>query len=332
MSQEEDDAESALVAELRALAGDGAGDDGQFEVRWGGHTITVIHNSGSSSNVRLRAAYDDVARADHPALVSLSENDGSYRQAPSPGSLRAPRPLAIALHHETPADARAVAEGVRREHQTGDHAFDTAVFIATPTTNDAVLRAVLGPEVRAAVLSLFALGFLRVTIDDAIIGDRGFVEAYLWSFTLRDPPAERGRRCLDAFARVLDHLPTITPSGEAHASPNPGGWIRFLGWVGVVGVLAGVPALWLGVAMSAQCTEDSPLRPECEAGGSVALIAALVVGAIASWIARPALIRRFGERSGSFLPVAAGRLKVFAGCAVLAFFLLFFAFLLVRRV
>lgn len=330
MSQVEDDAESSLVAELRKLAvagsrTDGSDDDGEFAVRWAGHTITVVHNGGSSSNLRLRAVYDHVARADHPALVRPSANDGSYRHAPSRRSLRAPRPLAIALHHETPKDARAVAEGARREHQTGDLAFDTAVFVDTPTTDDAVLHAVLGPEVRAAVLSLFALGFLRVTIDDAIIPGRpGVVEAHLWSFALRDPPPERGARCLDAFARVLDHLPPIEPSGEEHVSPAPGGWIRVLGWVGGVGVLAAVPASWL-VASSARCAEGSSLRPHCESSSAIALLVALVVGVVASFLARPALIRRFGERSGSFLPIAAARAKVFAGCAVLAFFVVFFA-------
>lgn len=294
MSQEEDDAESGLVAELRALAGAGAGarreeagDDGTFDVRRGRHTITVIHNSGSSSNLRLRVAYDDVARADHPALPNRG-SDGSYRQAPSRGSLSAPRPLAIALDHETLADALAVAEGIRREHQTGDHAFDRAVFVGTPTTDDAVLRAVLNPEVRAAVLSLFALGFLRVTIDDAILpGSPGFVEAYLWSFASSDPPAERGARSLDAFVRLLDHLPAITPSTEAHAPPDAGSvLIRVLGWVGAVGVLAGALVWWL-VMSSEQCMEGIALREHCGWSSAISFLVAFAAGVIASLIARP---------------------------------------------
>lgn len=335
MSQEEDDAESALVGELRALAGaggrrDDSDDGGRFELRWEGRTILVTHNAGSSSSLTLRVAYDDVAGAGHPALVGPSVGGGAYREAPSRAPLRAPRPLAIALHHETPADTRAVAEGVRREHQTGDHAFDAAVFVDTPTTDDAVLAAVLGPEVRSGVLSLFALGFHRVVIDDAILDGPGFVEAYLWSFASKDPPAERAARSLDAFTRVLDHLPAVTPSGEAHAPPHPGGWTRVLGWVGAVGLVAGAPAWWL-VATAARCTEGWSLLPECASHSAVALLVALVGGAIASRIARPGLIRRFGERSGSFVPIMVARAKVFAGAAVLVFFLLQAALLLAQR-
>ncbi len=95
-----------------------------------------------------------------------------------------------------------------------------------------MLRAVLDPEVRAAVLTLFELGFHRVKIDDAIIEGPGHVEAYRWSFASPDPPAARGARCLAAFARVLDNLPAIAASGEAHASPQPDAWVRVLGWLG----------------------------------------------------------------------------------------------------
>ena len=213
--------------------------------------------------MRLRAIYDDVARADHPALASPSDGDGSYRRAPPRGSLRAPRPLAIALDHETPADARAV----------------------------------LGPEVRAAVLSLFALGFLRVTIDDAIIPERpGVVEAHLWTFALS---------AVRAASTRLRASSIISPR-SCHRAES-----------------------------TAQCTDGFSLRPECTADctsrSSIAFLVATVVGAIASFIARPALLRRFGERSGSFAPIFVARVKVFAGCAVLAYFLLFSALLFIAR-
>jgi hypothetical protein len=87
--------------------------------------------------------------------------------------------------------------------------------------------------------------------------------------------------------------------------------------------------------MAAQCTDGFSLRPECASDcasrSSIAFLVAIVVGAIASFIARPALIRRFGERSGSFAPIFVARVKVFAGCAVLAYFLLFSALLFVAR-
>jgi len=343
MGLEEDDAESGLVAELRALAGaeGGGGDDGTFQVRRGRHTITVVHDAGSSSNLRLRVVYDDAACADLPALeVAAGGDGGSYRQPPSRASLLARRPLAITLDHETRSDARAVADGSRHELQTGDRAFDAGVFISAPTTNDAVLRAVLNQEVRAAVLSLFALGFLRVQIDDALLpGQPGIVEAYLWSFASREPPAQRGARCLDAFVRLLDHLPAITPMPSpaevdervAARSRSPG-WVRALGWLGAVALLAGGPAWWR-VMSSAECADagnGGSLPPHCESSTPIALLVAFGVGVIASFLARPALIRRFGERSGSFAPIAVGRLKVLAGSAVLMFFLVFFVLLALR--
>lgn len=327
MSLEEDDAENALVAELRALAGAGASasDDGSFEVRRGKHVITVVHHRGSSSSLMLRAVYDAVARADHPALVS---SEGAYREAPSRDSLRAPRPLKILLHPETAADARA-------EHQTGDAVFDHAVFIETPTTNDAVLRAVLGPEVRAAVLALFELGFLRVSLDDAVLDELpGQVEAYLWTFASSEPPIARASASLDAFARILDHLPAIVSSREKHAPAlSAPGWIRALGWVGVLGVLVGYPATSF-LAKAAQCidvSDGASMREECASRFAIALLVAPIVGIIASFVVRPSLLRRFGERSGSFIPIALARLKVLLGSAVLTFLALVFALLVALR-
>ena len=152
MSREEDDAENALVAELRALAGEPAGD--RFVVSRRGRSITVTHDGGSSSSLTLRASYDAVARA------AADTNEGTYRGSPRVDrALVAPRPLAIVLRKDAP-------RGIRTAYETGDRRFDDAVFVDTPTTNPTVLAAVLGPEVRAAVLTLFELGFLRVTIDD----------------------------------------------------------------------------------------------------------------------------------------------------------------------
>jgi hypothetical protein len=203
--------------------------------------------------------------------------------------------------------------GIRTAYETGDRRFDDAVFVDTPTTRRDVLAAVLGPEVRAAVLTLFELGFLRVTIDDRCVLDGSdVVEAYHWSFTFRDPPRERAARCLDAFTSILDHLPKIASSGDEPELPKPSVWIRASGWVGLLGLLALEPTWWL-VAKETRTVDDAPQ--------SIALVAAVVIGLIASRVARSALRRQLGmPHDGSFVRVFFGRLKIFFGAAAVVFF------------
>ena len=314
MSQEEDDAESALVAELRALAGSPEGD--RFVISRRGHAITVTHNSGSSSNVRLRASYDAAARADHPALAS--PNAGSYRAAPLRQTLVAPRPLAIVLRNEAPA-------GTRTAYATGDQRFDASVVVDTATTRADVFSSVLGPEVRAAVLALFDLGFSRVTIDERCVLDGSdVVEALLWTFASGAPPAERAARCLDAFATILDHLPRIVPSGEEPADPKAPLWVSALGWLGLAGLLGAAPAWWL-VAKETKCTEEA-----C-AGPAIAPMAAILLGLVAQLIARSTLREQLGRpQAGSFARVGLARLEVFAGAASLVFFVAMLAILVMH--
>ena len=310
MSREEDDAENALVAELRALAGEPAGE--RFAVSRRGRSITVTHDGGSSSSLTLRASYDAVARA------AADTNEGTYRGCPRVDrALVAPRPLAIVLRKDAP-------RGIRTAYETGDRRFDDAVFVDTPTTNPTVLAAVLGPEVRAAVLTLFELGFLRVTIDDRCALDGpDVVEAYLWSFASSGPPRERAARCLDAFASILDHLPRIASSGDEPPLPEPPVWVGVSGWLGLVGALAVAPAWWF-VA--------NETRSEDDAAQSIALLAAIASGMIASRLARPALRRRLGmPQSGALLRVAVARIKVFLGAAALVFFAAMLGVLLAHR-
>lgn len=316
MSREEDDAEASLVAELRALAGSPAGE--RFVVSWRGRSITVTHNAGSSSSVTLRARYDAVARSDHPALAAADTSEGTYRAPPrSDRALVAPRPLGIVLRNDAP-------RGLRTAYETGDRRFDDAVFVDTATTDREVLAAVLGPEVRAAVLALFELGFLRVTLDDwCPLDGPDVVEAYLWTFASREPPRERAARCLDVFVIILDHLPKLASSGDEPAPPKPPVWIGLSGWVGLMGVLAVAPTWWFVVKETGR--EDG-------APQSIALLVAIASGLIASRVARPALIRELGvPQSGAFLRVASARIRVFLGAAALVFFAAMVGVLLAQR-
>lgn len=280
------------------------------------HSITVIHNAGSSSNLRLRASYDAAARADHPALASAS-GDAGYRQpSRQSGVLVAPRPLGIVLRSDRPKE-------ISTAHETGDRAFDQAVFVDTATSDRAVLEAILGPELRAGVLALFELGFLRVTIDEEPpLGGPGAVEASLWSFASAEPPPQQAARCLDAFASILDNLPKISSSGEAPKGPAAPAWLTASTAVGLVGLLAIWPACWL--AGKAKSADDG-------APQAIALVAATLGGLIVSWASRGALTRHLGSpRAGATARILVGRVKIFLGAATLVFVAVLAGMLLAR--
>jgi hypothetical protein len=181
----------------------------------------------------LRARYDDVARADHEAVTGRAT--ATYRGT-ARGALVAIRPLAVTLRKELRADVKAKAEAFNVEYQTGDEAFDREVYVDTPTTDERILAAVLGPAVRGGVLELLALGFTSVMIDE-----RGAVEAHLSEFVRRESASDRADRAVAAFARVLSDLPRITASGAQHAEVPF--WASAF-HVGVLGVLCLASAAW----------------------------------------------------------------------------------------
>ncbi len=173
-----------------------------FVVRHGGYAIRVEYSAGSSKDLSLHADYDTVARADHA--------DARGYRAGAVRPLAAPRPLAIELRREDGGHVAARARGLNVEWQSGDVAFDRAVYVDTPTTDPEVLAAVIGPEVRRAVCELLALGFLTVSIDDD-----GAVCACITEFTTMDRPrANRGADALSAFAHIHANLPAIATSGR----------------------------------------------------------------------------------------------------------------------
>lgn len=253
----EDSYESALVTELQALAGAASGTH-EFAVVVGGQAMTVRYRqwSSSPSELSLAAPYDQAVRAG--------------RAAP----LVAVRPLAIELRPERGEDRAAKREGINREWQTGDPAFDAAVYVSTPTENAAVLAAVLGPEVRRAVLELFALGFRRVCVDDD-----GVVRAEVTEFVIHAPQQGRGRLAVDAFSRVLSSLPAVVASGGSHPAPPFAGTTRTLGRLavlfGVLFTLLFAGALY--VVVGAQ-----PVDPETDLAGFMLRLLTVVLG---PWLA-----------------------------------------------
>jgi hypothetical protein len=219
------DYESALVTELQALAGVPAGTDA-FALRFGGQTTAVVYSqfSSSPSTLTLEARYDDV-----PGL-------------PAGRPIVATRPLDIVLRPEGGPDRAAKAQGINVEWQTGDRAFDDTVYVSTPTESGEVLRAVLGPEVRSAVMTLFGLGFRMVRIDDD-----GVVRAEVTEFVVAVPQAGRGRSAMEAFVRILTNLPAVVASGAKHAAIPLAETTRALAWTaagfGLVFVVAAFGAL-----------------------------------------------------------------------------------------
>src|SRR5688572_3017944 len=136
-----DDPESALRTQLREL-GRAPGSDA-FTIPWNGVAIAVSIITGSSSSISFSVKYDDAARG---------QGRRNYR---GPATLRAVRPRRIELLVEEATHREHKNEGVSVEFQTGAHAFDEKVYIDTPTPPE-VLVHVLNPEVRDAVMRLFA--------------------------------------------------------------------------------------------------------------------------------------------------------------------------------
>ncbi len=278
--------ETELVAELRALAR--AGDENDFVVERGPYRIAVHYSSGSSSSLTFRARYDDVARADHDAILHAG-GPGAYRRSGRASAIIAVRPLAVTLRSETRSDVDAKLGGINVEYQTGDDAFDRNVYVSTPTTDEQVLGAVLGPKVRQGVLALLVLGFRHLKIDED-----GAVEAFLSEFTQRQSRPGRGQNAIEAFALVLSDLPdlpVISASGGAH--PEPPVWARAapLWLVAIAAGLAGLPAS-CGVADAANCTEASSdgegttFRDGCGTPALLAFAFSIVVASGAAFVAR----------------------------------------------
>lgn len=109
-------AEPGIVAELKRIAGV---DADEFSLVHQGVKVRLIYRGmGGESRLELRADYDAHARA-----AGLPHG---YRDAGRP--VVAIRPMQIALRPERPLDRHHERQGIDVEHQTGDPAFDEAIY------------------------------------------------------------------------------------------------------------------------------------------------------------------------------------------------------------
>lgn len=307
---------SALVQELFDLAvaggtakrGSGFISSG-FIVRHGGYAIRVEHNAGSSKDVSLHAVYD----------VVTSAYQASKRARPSGAGrpLVAPRPLAIELGVEDEGHVAAKAKGLNVEWQSGDEAFDRTVYVDTPTTDPAVLAAVIGPEVRYAVRVLLGLGFRTVSIDDGT----GAVNAYLTEFTSLNPPRpNRGADSLSAFAQILAHLPEVTSSGPTKRKTPLWGATLFLAIAGGGGW--GANYFYLeGILAVTKAVFDVKKRAASLAWWEIAMaVAVAVVAGIVGSFLHGRLVAAFARgTSSAHQQVQYARAAAFFGTSAMAF-------------
>lgn len=224
--------ESELIQALRALMRRGGKPD-DFVVDRDGCAIRVQYFPGSSSHMVLTAPY--VGRA-------LGAGEG-YRER---AVLEAPRPMRIALRREEGADVRAKHSGVAVEAQTGDAAFDEAVYVDSPSSH-ATIQQVLGSQaLRDAARELLALGVGPIVIDDLM----GNVEVRVSAFS----GIRRPTRLVDAFAAVVSHVPEVRANGQRLDADRWKGAQILMGAAVFVGL---IPAsLSIFVLLPARCYES----------------------------------------------------------------------------
>jgi hypothetical protein len=287
------DVEADLLVALRAIAGVRAG--GDFRIRDGDVSFDVAYVGGSSSRLTLKARYDTVARAE----VVPGTRESGYRSSARGGVLMAVRPMSIVLRAENASDRMAKAERISREHQTGDAAFDAAVYVESPTTDEGVLVAVLNEAVRAAVRELLKLAFDAVTIDD---GD-GRVTALISGFQHLGQPEDAARRMVRAFATLLRGLPPVGAGAGQH--PRRSSLPRFLAFGGFLVASIVGPIAVVGIAGAYGCTEGASdgegvtLKSGCGGTVGTSMVLAVVVASVAYFVARAVARPRMSGHSDS---------------------------------
>lgn len=274
------DSETALVQELRALAGVSEGQE--FDLVHEGVRMRVAYSGGSSSHLSLSAPYDSVAQRGPSA---------GYR---GHGAVAAIRPMRVALQPEHRSHREGKESGMDVEYQTGDPEFDAAVYVDTRTLPE-VLAEILTPEARRAVLDLFAIEFTTIVIDDLT----GRLYANLVAFASLTPASSPGRRAADAFARLARQMPRVVAIPGRHA-PHPlrDGTLA----VAILAVLAFCLAapIYFGFSASGRCDEDMPASQygACLVPGVIGLVVGLVAAVVAGAVAGR-YGRRFRGRSDS---------------------------------
>lgn len=283
-----------LLSALRRLAPPSTpADADRFNLTVGQQAFEVVYQGGSSSSLTLEASYDRAAKYEG------STDGAGYRT--KGGLLRAPRPLTITLRREDAADVEAKTMKIATEYQTGDPAFDRAVYVDSPTTDPRVLSAILHEGTRAAVLALLALDIPQISIDD-----EGMVRIRLTGFLSTTPAKERGPRMVAAFAELLDSLPPVASTGDEPAKRTSLNGISIL----TVIVMSVLPILYLlGLFGAFGLTEPGSEEGETvlkDGQGGVALVAfvggavvANAFGLVSRLVMRPILLTRLRGASDS---------------------------------
>lgn len=195
------DVESALMMELRTLAGAPEGES-QFVLTRRGVQIHISYSGGSSSSVTFSAPYGRYGGRN--GVVAAG-----YRTWSRPP--RAPRPLVIELSRETTANVKSKAAGIDREVQTWDPEFDKNVYIDTSAPDEAVSFVLSQQPARdAAVTLLIQEKFGSITIDNS----DGQITTSLTTFVVANPKPNQGAFLADTFATLVLNLPTV----EAHGT------------------------------------------------------------------------------------------------------------------
>lgn len=164
-------------------------------------------------------------RADYPADQTHGDG-GPYRGGFTREQLSAKRPLFLTLSPESKETRTAKRDGINRELQTGDAAFDDAVYVDSPC-DDATLLAILQPRVRSAIAALITAGAAWVKLDDSA----GKVAVQFER--VRERTEAELREILDAFVALVGAVPPLDKAGVQRAPEG-----RVIEWLVLVTLLA----------------------------------------------------------------------------------------------
>jgi hypothetical protein len=302
------DVDADLMIGLRKLA---KAEGDAFSIERDDMRITVDYVGGSSSRLTLTSAFDAVARAASKA--------STYRKSAQGRVIRGVRPMLITLREEEADDRTAKAEGLSREHQTRDEAFDRAVYIDSPTTDEELLDAVLCEGVRAGALELVKLGFGPIVIDDA----KAMVVARLdrfWPSLAEEGAAER---VVDAFTKILASLPPVERAVGQHAPRSAAP--KVLAVMGAICFLGGAPIALSKLADAYHCSQGTldgdgmTLKDGCGGPALLAILAGLACGVVGMIIARNLARRSVAGHSDSHTQLRYVGIAAFAWTALAAF-------------
>jgi hypothetical protein len=194
----------------------------------------------------------------------------------------------VLLRRETWADRLGKRLRINREVQTGDEAFDAAVYLESDASDADVARVLGAPEVRRGILQLFSRGCRQVSINDG--GSRLSVT--------HDAGAPLDASAVRAACQDCSIIAAGLPSFQGQAR-RPPLWV-----VGPVAMVASAVAAFGGfIAASNAYADYYPL-------GREAIWAGVIVGLGVWLVVMPLVGALVRGRSGSF--------RVFVAC----FFLL----------